>query len=236
MQIKEIELDLPYQENYDYIEKIIRENGLSNEEANSKDYIDNWKEKRLKFRLDTRCMTSMIERLTFPVKSMSFWKIMIECVSQRSYIGYKNLLGVCVIQYEFNYSKFNGLSDIEKKKETVKIILDAIKEIDEFKDIYIKIKNASAVIESNNYINQWFWKKKAKLGKNTAKLMIIHNVKEVEVHLIICDKEQVIVDKIIATCKPDERAFIKYFGEIGWKSPSEAYLITKEKELYTVSV
>ena len=76
MQIKEIELDLPYQENYDYIEKIIRENGLSNEEANSKDYIDNWKEKRLKFRLDTRCMTSMIERLTFPVKSMSFWKIM----------------------------------------------------------------------------------------------------------------------------------------------------------------
>ena len=236
MQLKEIELDLPYEVNYNYIEKIAKERMLSIDDASIEDYENNWKEKRIRFRLNTRCMTSMIERLIFPIKGMSFWKILIECVRHKTYDGYKNLLGVCVIQYEFNYADFYDLSDEEKKKQTVKIVLNSLNEINELRDVYVKIKNSVYVIESNNYINRWYWNRKAKSGNNTAQLLIIHNVNEVELHIVITDKDKIIIDKIIATLNPDERAYMKFFGEIGWKSPNEVFLITKDNVQFTVSL
>ena len=59
MKLNDIELDLPF----------LEKNGdtISN-------YQNFWKEKRIKFRMETRCMTAMVARLMGEKGDQNFWK------------------------------------------------------------------------------------------------------------------------------------------------------------------
>lgn len=236
MLLKEIELDLPYMEDKVFVEKIKQSEEVTVQEAKIRDYNENWKEKRRNFQLCTRCMTSMIERICFPLKKQKYWKILIECVKEKKYNGCKNMLGVCTIQAEIDYPKFISLSEIDKKKEILHIIMDTIKEISELSAIVTVIQKAILEIEKNNYNNEWYWGKTAKYGNHKLKVKIKHKVNVVEIHMIIYSKDVEILDNVIVTCLPDERVYEKYLGEVGWESQNEAYLISKNGDKYTVMV
>lgn len=85
MIIKEFDLDLPYFPNQEKIKSIMREKGLTDIDASWLDYEENWKDKRRNFRLDTRCMTAMFERLFEKMKTKDCWKILVECVQTITY-------------------------------------------------------------------------------------------------------------------------------------------------------
>ena len=70
MVLKEIEMDLPYVRD-------INPEQLSEDDIKL-DYELNWKEKRRRFQLMTRCMTSMIERIIPRITTKDCWKILVE--------------------------------------------------------------------------------------------------------------------------------------------------------------
>ena len=58
----------------------------------------NWKDLRRAFVYESKCMTSMVERLFKPVVTKDCWKIIVECVDTISNPAIMNLLGVYTVQ------------------------------------------------------------------------------------------------------------------------------------------
>lgn len=115
MRLKELELDLPYCKNEEFIRQIQENENIKYTDAVKQDYRLNWKQKRRDFQLMTRSMTSFVERVMKPVDTKDCWKIVIECVDGSAENGFKNLLGVYCIQIEFEFKKFQNL-DVKQKK------------------------------------------------------------------------------------------------------------------------
>lgn len=159
MKLKEIEFDLPYKKNGKFINSMQKEKAISYEAAVKMDYELNWKEKRHEFRLMTRCMTSMLERIMQPVKTKDFWKIIIECVDTDECKEPKNLLGVLVIQTYFDITLFYSLNENEQKKMIIDEVFHCFQKniVDEFSD-KMQIIKACHEIMDKNYINEWVWK------------------------------------------------------------------------------
>ena len=63
MKLQYFELDKPYVENQQRIEELMDSATLTYEEARIKDYRQNWKDLRRAFVYESKCMTSMVERL-----------------------------------------------------------------------------------------------------------------------------------------------------------------------------
>lgn len=96
MKLKEVELDMPYQKNEDFICRMQEDKAISYQEAAKMDYELHWKQKRREIQLMTRCMTSMLERIMQPVVTKDCWKIIIECVENlQKGSDYTNLQGYC---------------------------------------------------------------------------------------------------------------------------------------------
>ncbi|WP_124115056.1 hypothetical protein [Paenibacillus xylanexedens] len=63
MYLKEFDLDLPYILHDECIESIMKRQKCEYNEATKLDFELNWEWKRRSFRLETRCITAMFERL-----------------------------------------------------------------------------------------------------------------------------------------------------------------------------
>ncbi|ULO09544.1 hypothetical protein H1230_12680 [Paenibacillus sp. 19GGS1-52] len=63
MDLKEFDLDLPYLADDEQIKSIMSGQKCQYHDATQIDYNLNWKGKRRSFRLETRCVTAMYERL-----------------------------------------------------------------------------------------------------------------------------------------------------------------------------
>ena len=94
MKLQYFELDKPYMENQQRIEELMDSAALTYEEARIEDYRQNWKDLRRAFVYESKCMTSMVERLFKPVVTKDCWKIIVECVDTISNPAIMNLLGV----------------------------------------------------------------------------------------------------------------------------------------------
>ena len=103
MKLQYFELDKPYVENQQRIEELMDSAVLTYEEARIKDYRQNWKDLRRAFIYESKCMTSMVERLFKPVVTKDCWKIIVECVDTISNPAIMNLLGVYTVQVLFDF-------------------------------------------------------------------------------------------------------------------------------------
>lgn len=56
MYLRDIGLDLPYKKNYEYILDMISNHNLTEEEAVRLDFEKNWKENKVKFGDEVRCI------------------------------------------------------------------------------------------------------------------------------------------------------------------------------------
>ena len=233
MKLKEIEMDLSYKMDDIYFEK---QEMIDCEKVTKKaDYIADWKKRRREFQLMTRCMTSMVERIMQPVYTEDCWKIIIECIEEGIEDGYKNLLGVYIIQVSLDLEVFWQLSEFDKKRVTVKKIMEGISKLSNYVSYDMdNIYKACEQITFQGYNNTWYWKKPIKQNQKYVQIMIQHEVNILNIYMVFMNMNRNLIGKVLLTSTlPDERKYAQFLGELKWISEMSAVLITKnDKKLY----
>ncbi|MDG0794000.1 hypothetical protein OMP38_26635 [Cohnella ginsengisoli] len=163
MYLKEFDLDLPYMENDKKIRMIMNEEKCQYNEATKLDYEMNWKEIRRQFRLETRCITAMYERLFSKIKIKGCWKILVECVEDITDERVRQYSGVCSVQVKFNFNDFSNNSEVGKKETTLNLLMEGIEKISQENNWEMqKFREIGLQIEEARYLNEWLWKKAIK--------------------------------------------------------------------------
>ena len=229
MKLQYFELDKPYVENQQRIEELMDSAALTYEEARIKDYRQNWKDLRRAFVYESKCMTSMIERLFKPVVTKDCWKINVECVDTISNSAIMNLLGVYTVQVLFDFSSYESLSPLEQKKMLLEALLKGVKRV--FQELSIPcslIENVVNEIEKNDYENSWEWKRK-KIQSTTYSIQVEHQLDKVDLFWKIEHKDKSI-RQLIQSCPAHEMDYGGKLGRLEAKG-NFLYLLDKENEV-----
>lgn len=230
--LSEFDLDLPYIADDVKINAIMNEKNCLRNEATKLDYEKNWKDKRLQFRLETRNISAMFERLFGRMETKDCSKILVECVDEVKQERVLNFLGVYTVQVKFNYNNFSSSDDHQKKQEALDLLVEGIKivaeneswNIEPFETVYSKIREA-------NYTNEWVWKKpvKSRDKKFSAEVLCQHGVESIHIYIVLRDKNGAELDrKKVISELPDEFAYAKHLGAIKWISDNEVALVNKK--------
>ncbi|WP_127495354.1 hypothetical protein [Paenibacillus glycanilyticus] len=217
--LKEFDLDIPYPQR----------------DGSPEDYKVNWKQKRVQFRNEIRCIASLYERNFEKYKTADTWKVLIECVDEVTDSRVLDLLGVCTTQVQFNVDSFFSMSDHQKKETTLELLRKGI-------DRIVSEKNwdpspfaiAFEEIIKAEMKNEWFWRKPISSPDRRfkARLYIVHEVTVVKGYLIVFDKtNQEILRIEVFNDRPNEWAYVSYLGKIQWISSKEVALFNKKGEL-----
>lgn len=229
MILKEISFDLPYIEDKKCIARIQGNEGLDYEEARIKEYNQNWKWKRRAFSLQTRCMTSMIERLMPRIVTDNYWKILINCAENPID---KVLVsgGVFEMWIEFNYCQFQNFTTLQKKQYVIEKVIEAMNQISSHVDFDVDIiVNICNTIRQMNYQNQWFWGKPKRNKSKFAQIEVVHDVENVQIFMNYLDSQKNVIKRtLLLTEKPDEWAYGMCLGKIVWVNDDEAQLISRD--------
>ena len=232
--LKEFDLDLPYVENRERIEKIMLEKSIDYDAALKFDYNTKWKAKRSIFRLETRCITALYERLFEKFETNGCWKVLVECVDCVRKNRYRDLLGVYTIEIPVNIDRYFCLSDIEKKKMILELLNQGIDKI--AKDVGWEkepFDKAYKGVINSNYINEWIWKNQLKspLKNFSAEVFCQHNLYSFDIYILVKSKngKEIRREKVVSD-KPDEFYFTEHLGQLKWTSNDEVMLINKHKD------
>ncbi|WP_315792603.1 hypothetical protein [Paenibacillus sp. BIC5C1] len=232
MLLKEFNLDLPYIVDQDSVNLIIKNQKCEYKEAIKLDYELNWKWKRRSFRLETRCITAMYERLFGKYKTKDCWKVLIECVDNISDKRIVNDSGVCSVPIQFSLNDFGVKSELEKKKATLRLLMDGIEKLTIYNNWDVKpFREIALQIEQLGYVNEWIWKKTIKSPNKlyNAKVICHHTVESLDIFISIehPDGTQILLENVISEL-PDEFAYARHLGELKWLSDFEVALINKK--------
>ena len=230
MKLLEVEMDLPYQTDEEFIYRK-QEEAIDYQESLKMDYELNWKEKRREFQLMTRCITSMVERIMQPIDTKDCWKILIECVENPIDINYRNLLGVYAIQAKIDLGEFYFADDFQKKEMMIDIILKGVKQLSKNVSFDLNsITDACTKIINCKYKNEWSWKK-IKIKEKIAEIRIEHEIRELNIYMIILNKDNTVLRKeLIVSTVPDEYVYCRYLGKLVQISGNIVALIDKSRE------
>ncbi|MCM1183348.1 MAG: hypothetical protein NC337_08245 [Roseburia sp.] len=236
MKLREIDLDMPYEKNEERIQQIQEKNGISREEAVKLDYELHWKKKRNQFRLKTRCMTAMIERIMEPVNTDDCWKILFECHKEEDESkeddDIKNLLGVYAVRTRFNFEEFWESDSCGKKKMVIETIAVTVKKYKN--NISFNLEGICAACEqitALGYVNEWIWRKTLKLGKKQVRIQMRHEVEEMDIYMVFLNDDKQICNRILLVrAVPDEWNYSEYLGKLERVSDDSAALVTKNGE------
>lgn len=218
MKLQYFELDKPYMENQQRIEELMDSTALTYEEARIKDYRQNWKDLRRAFVYESKCMTSMVERLFKPVITQDCWKINIECVDTIGNPAIMNLLGVYTVQVLFDFSTILGHNRFKEARRV-------------FQELSIScslIEDVINEIEKNDYENSWEWKRK-KIQSTIFSIQVEHQLDKVDLFWKIEHKDKSI-RQLIQSYPAHEMDYGAKLGKLEAKG-NFLYLLDKENEV-----
>lgn len=229
MKLQDIELDLPYVCNYEYIETVMQNNGINQIEAKHLDYSNNWKEKRHQFRNQTRCVSSFFARMLKDFKNSVCRKIVIECYETVNSDSYKLIDHVLFIQVSCEVDSFFLLNDYEKRKLATSLIYSGFLKIgnmlsgllDEFEKMQIAFKES-------NYENKWIWKSVKKKSLHVI-IHVYHSNYDVKILAEVRTDNSNIMHELITT-PPDEWYYFKYLYKLRMENPETIYLETVDNK------
>lgn len=231
MILRNIELDLKYQKNNQYIEELLREQNITYNEAVRLDYENNWKDKRHVFKKLTRCMTSMLEQYMGRIETKDCWKIIFVCENNPGDMKITNLLGAYEIPFKFDYQFFISSSDEEKKKIIINEVYKWIQqEKNDFSFDLTGIENACKIVVEKDYHNEFVWKNKIKKGDFQVSLKICHDIECVKLVAVFSKKQEVIYEKLVVETEPHELAYNRYLGTMEWVNNNTIAIITNDGE------
>ncbi len=217
MYLREFEFDLPYQKNLVLIQQYQKTFSVTFEEAQRMDYQNNWKTKRNSFRYQTRCITSMLERLLKPIKNDACKKVIFECyTSPTDDSTIKNISGFLHIPVMLELSVFDAGNAHQKKQMIVQAIVDSLTKYQGHLPFHIdEILSACARIAQNNYKNEWIWKETRKTNAGYARVRVLHDCGNVKLFLDYLDTNSLVLRSLlIASCAPDEWDYCNYLGKL----------------------
>lgn len=233
--LKEFDLDAPYVKNTETIMHLSNSQKIDVDAAIKIDYEANWKWKRRKFALETRCVTSYYSRLFQSLKNDKCWKINVECVpvltKSPSVIG-----GVYEVQIQYDPVEFFSVEAYEKKIIALNLLSEAIALVIElekwdskaFDDVVEQITRA-------NYRNEWLFGKKVISSdkKRSAQLKCRQEIDEAIISVEIENRKLKKIETIdLKRIEPDERVFYKWFGKIVWESHDVIVIYDKANNEY----
>ena len=229
MKLQYFELDKPYVENQQMIEVLMDSATLTYEEARVEDYRQNWKDLRRAFVYESKCMTSMVERLFNPVMTKDCWKIIVECVDTISNPAIMNLLGAYTVQVLFDFSSYETLSPLDQKKMLLGALIKGARRVFlELSIPYSLIEDVVNEIEKNDYENSWEWKRK-KIQSTTYSIQVEHQLDKVDLFWKIEHKDKSI-RQLIQSCPAHEMDYGAKLGRLETKGDF-LYLLDKQNEV-----
>ena len=229
MKLQYFELDKPYVENQQRIEELMDSAALTYEEARIEDYRQNWKDRRNAFIYESKCMTSMVERLFKPIVTNDCWKINVECVDTISNPAIMNLLGVYTIQILFDFSSYETLCPLEQKKLLLEALVKGARRVFlELSIPYSLIEDVVNEIEKNDYENSWEWKRK-KIQSTIFSIQVEHQLDKVDLFWKIEQKDKRI-RQLIQSCPAHEMDYGAKLGKLETKG-NFLYLLDKQNEV-----
>lgn len=231
MLLKEFDLDLRYMKDLNYLQGLV-DSGMTMNEATRQEYNEKWKNKRLLFRRETRCITSMFERLFERFHTESCWKILIEIIDGDIDPKIYTAGGIYETQVPFSYDLFAQSDDRRKKEYSLSILMDGINIICKSNkwDIAPFIRTSELIIRQN-YDNEWRWKKPIKSPSRdlSAQILCKHGVHHMDFFVEVKKKNNLLGEKHIISTAPHEFTFSNILGELKWISVNEVLLISKDK-------
>lgn len=231
MKLREVGIELLYVKNKEIISEIAQRNHISYELAIKEDYQKNFKSKDFKFRLETRCMCSMVERYWTPIDTKDCWKVIIECNCSEEENPPDILIGGVLSKHvNFDIASFDNLSDYEKKKKTIMLIEEhLIRVFEEQHWDKTSLEETLEKIRNLDYRNEWKWKQKKNKKRMTAEVWIYHDVQSVKIVMYIKDKEMnVLCEKVVVEELPHEFSYVKYLGNLKWETDNRVVLEGKK--------
>jgi hypothetical protein len=230
--LKDIDLDLPFNENMSFIEELKNKQGMDEKDAIRLDYEKNWKEKRLTFRDEIRCIANSYLQHLGKFQTNETKKLMINCVERISLEEVNSTSdGFTDVEVEFDFSAYEKLNNEEKKKLILEKLYEGVLKASEVFEWDMPILNRTyqSVIESN-YKNEYIWKQKTSPSKKyTAEIFCQHEIDKYVVTMIIKKKHtnELVKNEILFTERPHELAFVQYLGNLKWISDTEVILLSK---------
>jgi len=229
MILRNIEFDLKYQKNHQYIEMVQQEQGLSYDEAIKLDYENHWKEKRHLFKKMTRCMTSMIEQNMGKIQTKDCWKLIFSCENRPEKSSVINLLGAYEIPFMFDDEMFMAATNYERKKLIIDAILCWVQNPPNELDFDLSsIGDACKKIIQKNYEDSFIWGKSIKKKHREVQIEIIHDVEHAKLFMILLENNKILFKKFIVETEPHEIVYNNYLGTLEWTGDSSVALVTTD--------
>ncbi|ALC85242.1 hypothetical protein AM499_04985 [Bacillus sp. FJAT-22090] len=235
MYLREIDLDLPHQKNYEYINKMMSSQNLTEEEAVRLDYWQNWKDLRILFRDQVRCIAGLYVDLLGKFKTVETKKIMINCLKDLDMLnsGPINSVGFTDVYVFLDLENYWKLTNIEKKKVILEKINEGILQVaKEFSWDISTFNQVTKEIIDRDYVNEFSLKQKSSPDrKHKAEIFCQHEIDFINISMIIRERKsnEIIKNELLFKDRPHELSFVQKLGELKWISNSEITLTHKYK-------
>ncbi|TRX57959.1 hypothetical protein [Thalassomonas sp. M1454] len=193
------------------------------------------KVERFDFANQIRCISSHYERYFHKrFHTPNFWKILVECHDEES-DEQNTYLGVRVVKVRFDYEKYLNSSESERKKQALASLHYGALKVAQHFDFDLELFNfCNDSVVSDEYENQWIWKKPKSNKPRTHKVQVLcqHEMKSFVAELQVLNKSGDVVSRETAfISEPNEFAFAANFGELKWLSENQAAFYSKSRNL-----
>jgi len=191
---------------------------------------------RQNFRLQTRSVTALCERLFVPFRTnnKSVWKVLVEVVPVITKPGVRDLLGVLTIQIVGVPENFLNAGHGDKSRMALEWLAGGVAEIAKSERWAVKqFEDAFKAVAAAGFINKWQWKRGLwNKGRTTScDIEVEHAVDAARISAAFYDSDRLPVGEVLlVSTSPSEFAFVPCLGRAKWLDERCLELISKDGE------
>ena len=179
------------------------------------------KEARHSFRLQTRTVTALYERLFKPFRHKGkVWKVLIEVVPAITKPSARDLLGVLTVQLAGNPQGYLLADRNKKQRLTLDWLMAGILKIAHAQNwSTAPFEKAAAAVEAAKFQNTWIWKRPLwNHPKNiSAEIVLEHDIDETRINAVFrTSKGELVGSDILCRTQPSEFSFVPCLGKLRW--------------------
>lgn len=197
--------------------------------------VSNFDKENAIFNIEMRCLLAHFFKYYKYQDTVGVKKIVIELepVGADYYSGsehpvpqYENMLGISILRYEFDFDNYWSLSDIDRVKYTLDNFIDGIKLVCKKESIETShFDEIARKIESDGYIYQGYWKKKAIANPSkdrAANIFFKYVTDKIEIYAEVNsdanEPKLILIEEIVP---PYLYEFHNAFGKLYWDDNTE---------------
>lgn len=236
MKLDQFSFELDYVEDEFFINLTMTSTGCSRAEAIKEDYRVNWLWKNAHFNDETRCVCALFERFFGYIKTKDCQKIIVRCVSEVAREKVMKLLMCYEQQVAFDYSSYQKLSVMNRKRMILEALMTAAKAVASAQNWDLQqFENAYDKVIECNYVNEWYAHENIvnPMKTHKADLLMQHHPRSMDISIVIKDMHNnEVYRELIISERPDENLYERHLGDLVWRSDDEVALVNQAKDNY----